>query len=74
MIDYAESVVRINALARKLQKKTSSSFADPQEVYLLVTDIMLESNKIREAISGRGNAFSAVRDWIANLLGIRGVR
>ena len=39
---------RLNILTRKLNEAISSSFAEKSEVYLLITEIMLEANHIRE--------------------------
>lgn len=69
-MDYATNVVRINALARKLQKKTADSFADKKEVYLLATDIMMEANEIRRAANNeRGRFANNLWDRLVNLLG-----
>ena len=39
---------RLNILTRKLTQMTSDSFAEKAGVYLLITEIMLEANHIRE--------------------------
>ena len=73
-MDHSINVVRIGALARKLQKKTANSFADKQEIYLLATDIMLEANEIRRGINNaRGRSFDYWWLKFARLLGFRRV-
>jgi hypothetical protein len=39
---------RLSILTRKLTQMTSDSFTEKAEVYLLITEIMLEANHIRE--------------------------
>lgn len=70
-MDYSTNVVRIGALARKLQNKTADSFANKQEVYLLATDIMLEANEIRRSM--QDERWRTLNNWrfrLARLLGL----
>lgn len=47
-LDYANAVVAVNNLARKLQKVAASD--DRTEIYRTATEIIFECNEIREVL------------------------
>jgi hypothetical protein len=63
--DYANSVVVVGMLARKLQNVSASN--DQKAVYEIATDIMLECQHIREQLGAKTQPKS-IADYIKRIL------